>query len=375
MLALSALVVREEPPSELALLRHPDPRERWNAALNLGYRRERSAVPDLVAALRDPHPNVSCLAAWALGRLGDRTATPAMVEALGRALANPFVLTQLLVPSLGRLRDPRALPVLLDVVRTSPDSGDREQAVEAIARLPGMHVQEYLYQLAHDRDENVREAALRPPRRNVDLPVLPGEVLRLDAPDLRVANLGDYQPPEDAPIGMARAERRPLRELCDEAQRGPNPARGNAILFLGNRRGVDRTTAQVLIGFLEDPDPAIRWKAAKSLGKLRRTDAVPALLRAMDDPDKDVREDVAQALARMPGASSSDAIMTALEKAMDDSSPEVPLIVAHQAALLRGPRALRLLQGALDSPFPPVRLQARRSLQQSPVSAGLHRSL
>lgn len=345
------------PPPEVALLQHPDAHVRWNAALNLGYRRERAAVPALEAALHDPHPNVVCLAAWALGRLGDDSATPALVAALERAFREPVVLPPLLVSSLGRLQDPRAVPVLLDVARRSPDSGDREQAVRALARL-----HQDLAEFAADRDENVREAALRRPLPPGDAPGRPGEVLRLDAPDLGVANLGDCEPVEDAPIAMARAERRSLRDLCQDTQRGGAEARGNAVLFLGNRAAVDRATARVLVGLLQDPDPALRWKAAKALGKLQREDAIPALLAALDDPDKDVREDVVQALARMPRASTDAVILDALEAAMRDPSPEVQLIVAHQAALLRGPRVERLLREALGSPHTAVRLQASRSL-------------
>lgn len=358
LVALVALGVGEAaPPPEIVLLQHPEAAVRWNAALNLGYRRERSAVPALEAALHDPHPNVVCLSAWALGRLGDRSATPALVAALERAFRDPVVLPPLLVPSLGRLRDPRAAAALLEVARRSPDSGDREQAVTALARL-----HQDVSAFAADRDENVREAALRRPPAPGGLPVRPGEVLRLDAADLRVANLGDYEPVEDAPIAMARAERRSLRDLCRDAQRGGSMDRGNAVLFLGNRQAVDRATARVLIGLLGDPDPALRWKAAKTLGKLQREDAVPALLAARDDPDKDVREDVVQALARMPRASTDGRILDALEAAMRDPSPEVQLIVAHQAALLRGPRVERLLRGALGSPHPAVRRQAGRSL-------------
>ena len=56
--------------------------------------------------------------------------------------------------------------------------------------------------------------------------------------------------------------------------------------------------AGALIAALEDPDPAVRARAAFALGSVQDPVALPALLRALEDPEPGVRADAAFALGQ-----------------------------------------------------------------------------
>ncbi len=129
-----------------------DPLQRWGAVAALGETGDPKAVPILLRALRDEDENVRAIAAASLGKLRYRRAAPQLVRALADkservqahaewALENigkaavPALLKGAQRPAtrlrafrvLGRLKDERAVPVLIDGLK------DRNKEVRIIA--------------------------------------------------------------------------------------------------------------------------------------------------------------------------------------------------------------------------------------------------
>lgn len=77
----------------------------------------------------------------------------------------------------------------------------------------------------------------------------------------------------------------------------------------------DATAQQNLINLLEDPDPDVRMEAAYTLGKLKITSAVDALVKNLeDDPEGDVRIQSVIALGEIASASTLKPLIRCLEQ-------------------------------------------------------------
>jgi HEAT repeat protein len=85
-IALAGLSERPEPWATALLIEALENREfesiRWQAAVLLGRRGDRAAVPALIRSLGDPNHHVREEAAEALGRIGDARARGALTAAL-----------------------------------------------------------------------------------------------------------------------------------------------------------------------------------------------------------------------------------------------------------------------------------------------------
>jgi arylsulfatase A-like enzyme len=144
-----------------ALLADGDHRLATAAALALGELGDRRGEPLLEEALLDEDPEVRDRAALALARMGNDEAVPALIESLGRndldvrkeairflgQLGNTLAVEPLIetvaeertrylsVLALGKLRDPRALPTLLDVLAHEQHTDVRGYTVLALGWL------------------------------------------------------------------------------------------------------------------------------------------------------------------------------------------------------------------------------------------------
>lgn len=93
-------------------------------------------VDKLIAALRHPEPTTPIRAAWILGERRERAA----VEPLGRLIRespDPFLVASA-IEALGKIGDPRAVPVL-DAARRHPNAWVRQQAEQALAAIWSTH--------------------------------------------------------------------------------------------------------------------------------------------------------------------------------------------------------------------------------------------
>jgi len=60
----------------------------------------------------------------------------------------------------------------------------------------------------------------------------------------------------------------------------------------------DRAPTRSIVGYVNDPDPGIRWRALFSLGRLRAPEAAAALANGLQDGDPSVREIAARGITR-----------------------------------------------------------------------------
>jgi HEAT repeat protein len=220
--------------------------ERANAATVLGQLGVAEAVPALLAALRDPHEDV--------------TVKEAAAEALGR------------------VRDPAAIPVLIDELRVV-DEFSSPRVAGALASFGAPAV------------EPLRHA-----------------ILESDAPATRA-----WASRVLGMIGDASA----TAALVDRLQDPHEQVRASAAEALG-RLGGPRALHPLVDRALRDPTPHVRAQAAASLGKLGEAGALDALTAALDDPNYDTRIRALEAVETIRPAD-----LLPLERALRNPSVEV----------------------------------------------------
>jgi len=89
-------------------------------------------------------------------------------------------------------------------------------------------------------------------------------------------------------------------DLMDMLRHEDASRRRIAVVALGDARSVGRDAIPELVEGLEDKDEAVRREAARALGKIGATAAVPSLVVALSDaPDDLVRASAAEALGRI----------------------------------------------------------------------------
>jgi HEAT repeat protein len=110
-----------------------------------------------------------------------------------------------------------------------------------------------------------------------------------------------------------------------------------------------------LIEALRHPDKYVRWRAARTLGRLGSARAIGPLIQAFRDPDGGVRKGVAYALGNLTG----DPLVAPLDRVLNERDDSVRLEAAKILGLRRDTRILepliRLLSLDLQSPDPHVR--------------------
>jgi HEAT repeat protein len=119
-----------------------------------------------------------------------------------------------------------------------------------------------------------------------------------------------------------------------------------------------------LIRLLDDPDPVIRWNAARTLGKIgpKAKDAVPHLVKALGQADVAVREHAAEALGDI--GPEAQAAIPDLIRVLDDKEPKVRRDAARSLGLMGtvARSAVPALKGLLKDPQEMVRDAAQKAL-------------
>ena len=133
--------------------------------------------------------------------------------------------------------------------------------------------------------------------------------------------------------------------------------RREAILALG-KMGLPALGAELVVALREDASDAARSAAATSLGNLRDTVAVAALVRALGDPAPVVRQQVVAALHLLWTAEARAAVTSS----MQDPDETVRFIAAQSLGAHRVLPALEPLRAALRDTSVWVRAEAARAL-------------
>lgn len=145
-------------------IRHADARVRRETVLALTKLGGEESVPLLVRALSDPDPGIRGAAALGLGLARVTAVVPALASRLSQE--QDLEAEQEMMRALGRLGDPRAVPVLLERARSRgwlsrrPDSA-RVEAVRALGAIGGEPARAGLEELTRDKAPEVRDAAAR----------------------------------------------------------------------------------------------------------------------------------------------------------------------------------------------------------------------
>ena len=244
----------------VSILADPSPRRRWETAAALARSPvERDEIITLVGALADKEPFVRWQAGRTLASLGSRPA----LEALLPALRTPPVARQAAAAeALGSLGDRQATPALLEAAR-SHHVGLRVSAIEALGRIGATGAGPLLMEMLRDESAGVRRAAAR----------ALGQVPDGAAEDALLVRLGDSQ--EHVLVRRAAAW-----ALADSAPSG--------------------SAVRQLTKSLDDPDPQVRWYAARSLGLAGDAavgdEVMAALLTHADDTGQALQGEVSQAV-------------------------------------------------------------------------------
>ena len=178
--------------------------------------------------------------------------------------------------------------------------------------------------------------------------------------------------PDGKPLTIATA-------IANLRQTEDTGLRYYAAWWLGRFRVKDPEAIAVLIAALEDEDRrtpdggyALRRNAAKALGKLEATEAVPALLRCFDCEDVYVRESAAQALGSIGDRSCIPHLLKFLVGGVEAAKtvPGKPHLVQPYEAIIEALGALQATEAIaaiapfLEHPVEKVKYAAARALYQ-----------
>ncbi len=243
---------------------------RTEAAQALGQSGDKRAVPALISALNTAGGGsygLRCAAAAALGSLGDRQAVPALIEALKRTGVNgegPEVVT--IIQALGKLRDPAAVPILLerfhsfkDITHTNVNEVP-EEAGKALALIGGPEIVPAVVAKLSDPDPNMRSIAAR-----------------------TLGKLAEARDPKALPA----------LEKCLSNDAWAVRMYAAEGLVAGGPAAVP-----LLIAALKDKTPAVRKAAADSLGKIGDERAREPLRAAAKDDNAMARGAITDALRK-----------------------------------------------------------------------------
>ncbi len=306
----------------------------------------------LVAMLENAEADIRlrCAAAAALGQSRNVQAVSPLVRALADDKA-PIRLWAAVA-----LNGNSSAEVVAALVKALDDEDDRVRvrAADALAGVLDPKVLDPLVKATGDTNAEVRTWAVIGLGNYTDKKALDALVaaLRDTEVEVRVAaadSLGRTGSPEATPHLIAR--------FNDFAEQGE--VRAAAARAVGGLR--DSRAVPALLGLLSDNDPKVRQWVASALGRIGDSRAVDPLIGALSDSDPAVRGWAALALARFRDRR----IIDPLLKAAKDSEAQVRarVVLALQVAA-NDPRVKAALQEAAADPDPTVQENAKKALAQ-----------
>ena len=291
-------------------------------------------------ALSHPNPGVRRQGALAAGRIGDGAAVDLLIPVLHDSVSAVQAAAAF---ALGLLKDPRAIPALLETVRAaaSSDQGAPQlEAVTAIAKIGG--------------DDGARALS------DIIAAGSPGaSTTVVNAALLEAWRLGS---------------RAPVAQLVRFTDATDAATRWRALYALARLHAAPGAAA--LVRSLGDPDPQTRTVAARGISKalldsarLDPSGAVAALRRLLTDPDAHIRINALRALASFRDSSLSRAVVPLVA----DRDIGVAVQAETTLGVLRGGAALEAVRdrGGLTSSVFALKRQALIALAQADSAAGV----
>jgi HEAT repeat protein len=252
-----------------------------------------AAIPELVQALTRPEEGVRYCAAHALGATGSPAALPGLRQAMGVYPGAALTAIAALGPA-GREAFPDVVSLL-----DSPYGGAAARALGQIGRgLP-------------ETVEALNAALLSLPSNEKGIAAEElgemGEWAAGAVPNL-IATLSDANARISAARALGKIASAPedsvpaLMALWTASDRYTRSVAEQAVASFG------QAAVPALIAGLEDRAMEIRVNAARHLGELRASEAVPQLVRALQDPDPSVQAGSALALERIDTPQAREAV-------------------------------------------------------------------
>jgi len=251
--ALGAIGGKEVVVPLIRLLKNKDSVVQYAAAEALAVIGQ-PAVPFLIDELKNTDPDIVLIAINTLGKTGEQQAVQPLIDLLHNDL--PDAVRMSVVKALGRLKDPRAVPVLMDRL-TDRVSVVRGLAAEALVDMGTAGI-DPLVEILGNNDPEIQDLA------------------------------------SDALVKIGAPAVEPLLEKLSEN----DPKFSWPIIDILGRIGDERAVTP-LIEKLQSPDPDIAMKAADALGVIGNESAVEPLILVLKDHRSPARHAAADALIRI----------------------------------------------------------------------------
>ena len=369
-----------------------DDSTRAACAYALGMRKAQAGVPALLAALDDNRGEAQRLAAWALGQIGDTKALGPLIRAYfaraGRSESE-------LVWAIGRTSNAGLAPLSSPGSNDYPQRGEKYNATEAIALLPGsLAAAPTPAKLVVDHEANIAKGLTDALAEHRDVVVsvlsdLDGDATRIGLGVLTPAGANDPKVVAAlATIGAAIATDVKAHLASDDPK-----VRALAVSVLAKLDGGNVTGTQAAITkALVDPVDQVRaaammsvatlatrrgsapaelvavlsktlatgaWAdrrvAALALGRLGPSTDVAALVKGSKDSSSFVREAVADALGKV----ATPAVVDALLELSRDDVVQVRVATAISLGSVKDARAAKRRQEMTADPDAAVRAAAK----------------
>jgi HEAT repeat protein len=283
------------------------------AASLLGRLRAKEAVPALIQALSEPE--AARQAAEALGEIGDPVAVEPLI-ALLRGPEEDSDIRVVAMQSLGKLKDPRAVPVLLEIIGREGNEALWSAAAEALGTMGDLSAVPGLVKLLSSDKSGVRSIAVRTLgtlKANAAAPALV-DTLKVEQSEsfkyslaIALGNIGD-------PAGAEG-----LAQLAFTQGDSVVTGRIRQAAVEGLGKMGDAGAAPLIRVLSQSESEGTRVAAAKQLGDMNSVAAVKALGDAISlDPSGKVSSEAALALGRLNDPSAVQALVAALD-AMSNS--------------------------------------------------------
>ncbi|MDY0018744.1 MAG: HEAT repeat domain-containing protein [Anaerolineae bacterium] len=312
-------------------LKNPNPRQRSQAALELGELKALEAVPALIATLNDDvNTYVRSAAAESLGHLGDPRSIFPLMDALHDS--SSFVRRATAI-ALGQLQAKEAQVALLQAL-DDPNFYVQRAVINAIGKLGIPDLGSVLLPFLDTDDPRIRRTVVTALRRMGThdavsrMVTMLEEYMRAPAPhDLPVVKtlilaLGDFRSQEAVPV---------LLQVV-QGYVGVRSLAASALGHIGDHRA-----GPVLVEALKDRSASLRLAALKGLGRLGYVKAAPTIREFFSSPDPRMRRVSALAAGQLRD---HEAIPHLLEMLHNDSSPLVRPVAAEALALIGDPQVL-----------------------------------
>ncbi len=310
-------------PELLEAVKSPKWRTRTHALLAMGKTGDREMVPVIFDILKkDRHPAVRNCAVTALGDLKAAETVPYLASMLAKGgleqskRAAPIVV----IEALGKMRDPRAVPVLREVLLSEVDE-QRVPACEALVSIGDPSITRFL--LSNRKLVQEKKLDFVTARLAGDVPAPGGEdyligIMGSGGIQERLAaalSLGKLKSKRGVPSLIRALEDKEvlLQKHAADSLVAIDDASATAplmALFKNTRESVYMSAAYALAGMtssgiapavfaLMEKNPAVNRPAAYVLGRKKHGAAATLVMKRLKDPNQKGQEELAEALGWM----------------------------------------------------------------------------